>query len=806
MTTLYVLQILLLCGVVGGQELAAFKKLDMSPYDLNTLEQYTNLTLDEIFTAALGGINVSAQKMVGPDGMFLAELDMLLTEEQFRNMYQPPEYGDIKMMPYFEQKRKKRKAVRRIDLRWPNGEVPYYLTPGHFKAKERYLIRVAMREWEKYTCVRFREATSEDVNYVRFQNGDGCNSQLGMVGGGQLLNLDQNGCRWKGLYLHEIGHALGLVHEHQLPNRDEFIEILYHNVAPSMRIWFNKYSTQEVNQYDVPYEYSSVMHYGVTAFAQDGRSQTIRAKDPSKEETIGKVWRKELSFTDIKAVNRMYECSAVCPRVVRCLDGGIVDQNCRCICPDGTSDCQENIKSNKPTLDTCRNEYNSWSCYIWSTQGECKLNTKFMERYCQKACGLCGKEGANTEEECHNKYSDDKCDSWAKNGDCIVMEDWMKINCKSTCGMCSNNNTAASENCGNVHTNSTQCNIWARKGECQVNRKWMYNNCRGSCRLCDKAMPTDDDTPLRDETSDRGQNDDPQGCRDRHNTRECLKWASSGECSRNPDWMVPNCRKSCSRCEDGSCKNLYDDRKCQVWARDGECMKNPSWMPVNCKKACGRCDGSTRDDNEAEEDNDDWGNDDVDTDDGCSNYHNDNDCETWSKNGHCEINPGYMKTHCKRSCGVCASTREDDGNRDGNNGRDENIDNEDDRRNQDDEIDIDTQDDGGTTETEEGEVEEDDEKKVVVTNEDDETEDTEGTTKAPLDCVDEHESCEAWAKVGYCRNNAGYSLRACRKACNNCKKGCVDEHTLCSTWAKAEQCGSNPGYMLRFCHKSCKLC
>ena len=68
----------------------------------------------------------------------------------------------------------------------------------------------------------------------------------------------------KGLYLHEIGHAIGLVHEHQLPDRDKYIEILYHNVQPNMRIWFNKYSSQEVNQMDVKYEYSSVMHYGIT--------------------------------------------------------------------------------------------------------------------------------------------------------------------------------------------------------------------------------------------------------------------------------------------------------------------------------------------------------------------------------------------------------------------------------------------------------------------------------------------------------------------------------------------------------------
>lgn len=68
----------------------------------------------------------------------------------------------------------------------------------------------------------------------------------------------------KGLYLHEIGHAMGLVHEHQLPNRDEYIDIIYANVAPSMRVWFQKYRTREVNQYDVNYELTSVMHYGMT--------------------------------------------------------------------------------------------------------------------------------------------------------------------------------------------------------------------------------------------------------------------------------------------------------------------------------------------------------------------------------------------------------------------------------------------------------------------------------------------------------------------------------------------------------------
>lgn len=71
----------------------------------------------------------------------------------------------------------------------------------------------------------------------------------------------------RGLYLHETGHAIGLVHEHQLPNRDDYISIRYTNVDPSMRIWFDKYSNDAVDQMGVEYDYSSIMHYGKTVSA-----------------------------------------------------------------------------------------------------------------------------------------------------------------------------------------------------------------------------------------------------------------------------------------------------------------------------------------------------------------------------------------------------------------------------------------------------------------------------------------------------------------------------------------------------------
>ena len=59
--------------------------------------------------------------------------------------------------------------------------------------------------------------------------------------------------------LHEIGHALGLVHEHQAPERDQYIRILEENIQEDYRWVFNKYASAQ--SYGIPYDMSSLMHY-----------------------------------------------------------------------------------------------------------------------------------------------------------------------------------------------------------------------------------------------------------------------------------------------------------------------------------------------------------------------------------------------------------------------------------------------------------------------------------------------------------------------------------------------------------------
>ena len=47
-------------------------------------------------------------------------------------------------------------------------------------------------------------------------------------------------------------------------------------------------------------------------------------------------------------------------------------------------------------------------------------------------------------------------------------------------------------------------------------------------------------------------------CEDKN--QQCSSWAESGECSKNPAYMLPNCAKSCGEC--GSGKNLKYFKGC----------------------------------------------------------------------------------------------------------------------------------------------------------------------------------------------------------------------------------------------------
>uniref|UniRef100_A0A8P4G6P4 Metalloendopeptidase n=1 Tax=Dicentrarchus labrax TaxID=13489 RepID=A0A8P4G6P4_DICLA len=159
--------------------------------------------------------------------------------------------------------------------------IPFTMS-SEFTSWERQKIDYAMKAFHSSTCLRFVPRQNE-YDYISVENRAGCFSALGKTGGRQVLSLNRQGCLYHGIIQHEINHALGFQHEQTRSDRDYYVRINWENINPQMAYNFYKQATNNLN---TPYDYSSIMHYGKTAFSiQQG-----------------------MSYWDIMRINLLYSC------------------------------------------------------------------------------------------------------------------------------------------------------------------------------------------------------------------------------------------------------------------------------------------------------------------------------------------------------------------------------------------------------------------------------------------------------------------------------------------------------------------
>ncbi|KAF2884816.1 hypothetical protein ILUMI_21349 [Ignelater luminosus] len=190
-------------------------------------------------------------------------------------------------------------------FRWPNREIPYEIS-SDFTPQEKQFIAQAIQIEYGRTCLNIRPRQASDVDFVYITGDDiGCWSNIGRVGGPQILNLQRSeGCIWKGTIAHEFLHAAGFVHQHSATERDDYLEILWNNIIEDQKYNFVKYGYSDITSFGETYDYDSVMHYGRYAFSANERP-TILPKDPTAN--IGQ--NNALSRKDIIKLHKMYNCT-----------------------------------------------------------------------------------------------------------------------------------------------------------------------------------------------------------------------------------------------------------------------------------------------------------------------------------------------------------------------------------------------------------------------------------------------------------------------------------------------------------------
>ncbi|XP_066926859.1 zinc metalloproteinase nas-4-like [Clytia hemisphaerica] len=195
-----------------------------------------------------------------------------------------------------------KKSVVTGDVKWPNQTLVYEIDANFVNVP---LLKEGIHEFETRTCIRFKLRTNEP-DYVYYTSKENvCSSNIGKVGGKQEIHIGKD-CMVLGTIIHETMHALGFIHEHSRPDRDEYLKVNWENIEKDEWSNFNKYSGFEVSDENVGYNFASLMHYRNDAFTMNGKDTLIAKGDESLK--FGQ--RIKFSVGDVRGINRFYQCHA----------------------------------------------------------------------------------------------------------------------------------------------------------------------------------------------------------------------------------------------------------------------------------------------------------------------------------------------------------------------------------------------------------------------------------------------------------------------------------------------------------------
>ena len=194
---------------------------------------------------------------------------------------------------------------------WTSSKIPFEPFDNH-PAKDE--IKSAMEEIENNTGIWFAKRGNEP-NYLKFES-NGNNSQVGMKGSQQIININDDGW-WA---LHEICHSMGLIHEQRRSDSQSSIETYFRTATPitlpCYTIPANANGNVDPNNGNMKitcdslnltvFDRVSVMLYAKDMGLISGTTapSMIWKADPNLD--LGASDRKKLSALDKEGINKLY--------------------------------------------------------------------------------------------------------------------------------------------------------------------------------------------------------------------------------------------------------------------------------------------------------------------------------------------------------------------------------------------------------------------------------------------------------------------------------------------------------------------
>ncbi|KII65608.1 Zinc metalloproteinase nas-6 [Thelohanellus kitauei] len=191
--------------------------------------------------------------------------------------------------------------VRDERSRWEHGLVPYVFD----RKLNDYQIRLVFRAFkaiQDVSCVAFKERKNQK---------DFIHIVIGHNIGEQDFSLSED-CFRTGPIMHELMHSLGFIHEHTRCDRDNYVNINITNIkAGFVKANFEKRNCQNIDYFNLSYDFNSIMHYKGHEFAIDPAYPTIYRIDDNKYPVFNinkQLGNDNLSELDIKKLRLAYKC------------------------------------------------------------------------------------------------------------------------------------------------------------------------------------------------------------------------------------------------------------------------------------------------------------------------------------------------------------------------------------------------------------------------------------------------------------------------------------------------------------------